>query len=281
MTAGGEAGRGTSPSRCWAVVVAGGSGARLGLSHPKAFVPLAGQPILAWSIRTFAVHPAVTDVLAVVPRGWAAEAEREILGPLRATLPRGHGRVHRPVIGGAHRQDSVRAGLEAAAHLGRGADLGRSTVLIHDAARPIVAEGLIDELLARLRANGQGGAIAIGAVPVVPVGDTLKRVGGSPGPTGHITGTVDRDGLWRVQTPQAFSLGPALQAHREAQAAGYRVTDDAMLFEWRNWPVAVIPGSPLGIKITYPQDLALLEAWLRGPGARRRSSGRGIWRSKG
>jgi 2-C-methyl-D-erythritol 4-phosphate cytidylyltransferase / 2-C-methyl-D-erythritol 2,4-cyclodiphosphate synthase len=262
-------------SACWAVVVAGGTGVRLGQDRPKAFVPLAGKPILTWSIRALALHPAVTDLLAVVPRGWAAETERAILGPLRAALPRGTGRIHRAVIGGARRQDSVRAGLEAAAHLSRGTDLDRIAVLIHDAARPIIAAGLIDALLACLHRADQPQAapsatapaddasrlVLGGAVPVVPVGDTLKAV------AGQVTSTVDRAGLWRVQTPQAFPLGPVLQAHSEAHATGREVTDDAMLFESRGWPVAVTAGSALGIKITFPEDLALLEGWLGGPGA--------------
>ncbi len=311
MTARGDAARGATPrdhahggpapvavrgprkGRCWAVIVAGGSGARLGLDRPKAFVPLAGTPMLAWSVGAFAVHPAITDVLVVVPRGWATGADRIVLGPLRAALPSGSARIHRPVIGGAHRQDSVRAGLEAAARHCRGDDLELSTVLIHDAARPIVAEGLIGALLACVR--GVAGPLATGggvfgekarggdpephlprgAAPVVPLGDTLKRVDELSGAVGRIMGTVDRDGLWRVQTPQAFPLGPLLHAHRVARDAGHGVTDDAMLFEWLGWPVAATAGSALGIKITYPEDLALLEGWLRGCGARRQRPARG------
>jgi 2-C-methyl-D-erythritol 4-phosphate cytidylyltransferase/2-C-methyl-D-erythritol 2,4-cyclodiphosphate synthase len=267
MTASRDAAK--SGSACWAVIVAGGSGVRLRQDRPKAFVSLAGRPILEWSLRAFARHPAVTDILAVVPRGWAAQTERAILGPLRRTLPRAGARIHRPVIGGARRQDSVRAGLEEAARLCRGGNLGSTAVLVHDAARPIVSAGLIDELLACLNRAGAE-PILRGAVPVLPVGDTLKAVAGAAGldgSGGSVTSTVDRDGLWCAQTPQAFPLGPVLHAHREAHAAGRSVTDDAVLFEMQGWPVTVTAGSVLGLKITYPEELSLLEGWLRGPGA--------------
>lgn len=265
----------TGAGRCWAIVLAGGAGLRLGHARPKAFAPLAGRPLLAWSAAALAHHARITDLLVVVPRGWGAEAERTVLAPLRKERSSGAARIHRPVIGGSRRQDSARAGLEAAALLSRGGDPTRIAVLIHDAARPIVPERVVDGLLACLseafeRAPSvarRGAAVRAaprGAVPVVPVGDTLKALSG---PTGRVLRTVPREGLWHVQTPQAFALGSALAAHREADAAGLEFTDDAMLFEWKQWPVMTAPGSPLARKVTYAEDLALLEGWLRGPGA--------------
>ncbi len=262
-------------------------------------MPLAGKPILAWSVASLARHPLVTDLLVVVPRGWGARAERTILAPLRRTRSRGTCCIHRPVIGGALRQDSARAGLEAAARLTEGSELGRAMVLIHDAARPIVALEMVDDLLAGacvarsagrrargaasarsdLRRAGRASPRPWGVVPVIPVGDTLKavQVPAAPDQLARVRRTIPRDGLWRVQTPQVFPIGPVLAAHREAHATGREVTDDAMLFEWKKWPVVVAPGSTLARKVTYAVDLELLEGWLRGPG---RAYRRALWRTR-
>jgi 2-C-methyl-D-erythritol 4-phosphate cytidylyltransferase / 2-C-methyl-D-erythritol 2,4-cyclodiphosphate synthase len=142
------------------------------------------------------------------------------------------------VPGGATRQDSVRAGLEALA------PHAPDIVLVHDAARPFIPPGTIPALLAALQQ-------VPGAIPALPVADTLKRVR-----QGIITETVPRDGLYRAQTPQAFHFRALLEAHRSAPPGA---TDDAALLEAAGESVAIVPGAPENIKLTYPEDLARLE----------------------
>ncbi len=149
-----------------------------------------------------------------------------------------------PVPGGATRQDSVRAGLEALEAL------APDIVLVHDAARPLIPAGTIPALLAALQH-------APGAIPAAPVADTLKRV-----VRGTITATVPRDGLYRAQTPQAFRFQVLLAAHRSRPGAA--ATDDASLLEAIGEPVAIVPGSDDNIKLTYAEDLARLERAMIG-----------------
>ena len=236
---------------------------------PKAFVPLAGKPLLAWSVAAFARHPAVTDLLVVVPEEWEERAQREILLPLTGPVGR-HARLHRPIAGGVRRQDSSRLGLEAAV-AATAADAQEETrVLIHDAARPIVGASLVDRLLSSLSRGLREKPGVAGVLPALPVADTLKAVGRyllDPVPPGGLVArTIPRQGLWAVQTPQAFCLAPILEAHQEALAAEMAVTDDAMLYEWMGWPVRTIEGSRFGMKVTYAEDLALIDAYLAAHG---------------
>ena len=253
--------------QCWAIILAGGSGKRLGMDRPKAFVPLAGRPLLAWSMLTFARHKAITDVLVVVPSGWREEYSRSVLHPLEKELGDLAVKIREPVTGGRRRQESAQAGIEAALNQTRDKYAEETPILIHDAARPIVRSEVISELLASLDTAYQSGPGVAGVVPVLSMADTLKTVKGEIEVVGELTSgqvlrTVPRDDLWRVQTPQAFRLGPALEAHQHAVVADYHVTDDAMLFEWMGWPVKAIAGSPLTMKITHPEELSLLEGWL-------------------
>ena len=149
-----------------------------------------------------------------------------------------------PVPGGATRQDSVRAGLEALE------SSAPDVVLVHDAARPLIPPGTIPALLAALEH-------AAGAIPAVPVADTLKRVA-----DGLIIATVPREGLFRAQTPQAFRFPVLLAAHRSDIAGA---TDDASLLEAIGERVAIVPGSEDNIKLTYAEDLARLERAMTGP----------------
>jgi len=256
---------------CWAIILAGGSGKRLGKREPKPFVTLADRPLLSWSILAFARHRAVTDVLVVVPRGWSKALKRDVIAPLENELAGLDCTVHPPVVGGRRRQDSARAGIEAARLLTPAETIEDTPVLIHDAARPIVLPAMIDELLACVVHACRAEPGVAGAIPVLPVGDTLKTLRRAPSGTNHpshgrVLRTVPRAGLWQVQTPQAFCLGPLLEAHEAAFEAEQAVTDDAMIYEWMGWPVETIPGTPLNIKVTYPEDLALLEAWLQASG---------------
>lgn len=218
--------------RIAALLVAAGSGSRFGAETPKQFRLLAGEPVIRHAARALAAQVGLLQ-----PVG---EAE-----PIAAALD---GIPHLPPVpGGATRQDSVRAGLEALA------PHAPDVVLVHDAARPIIPAGTIPALLAAL-------AEAPGAIPAVPVADTLKRV-----EAGRILATVPREGLFRAQTPQAFRFPVLLEAHRAAGSAA--ATDDAALLEARSLAVAIVPGAEDNIKLTYPEDLMRLERALLPPTA--------------
>jgi 2-C-methyl-D-erythritol 4-phosphate cytidylyltransferase / 2-C-methyl-D-erythritol 2,4-cyclodiphosphate synthase len=216
--------------RIAAILVAAGSGSRFGAETPKQFVPLAGKPVIRHAAETLAAH-----VTLLQPVGDAAAIERALDG-----LP------HLPAVaGGATRQDSVRAGLEAME--GARPDV----VLIHDAARPLIPAGTIPALLTALEHES-------GAIPAVPVADTLKHVA-----DGLITATVPRDGLYRAQTPQAFRYKVLLDAHRAV--TDIAATDDAALLEAIGESVAIVPGSDDNIKLTYAGDLVRLERVMAAP----------------
>ena len=209
--------------RCAAILVAAGSGSRFGADTPKQFLVLAGKPVLRHAAEALAAH-----VVLLQPVG---DPE-----PIDVALA---GLDHLPTVpGGATRQDSVRAGLEALA------PHAPDIVLVHDAARPFIPPGTVAALLAALQQ-------VAGAIPALPVADTLKRVR-----QGIITETVPRDGLYRAQTPQAFRFQALLDAHRTAPPGA---TDDAALLEAVGASVAIVPGAEDNIKLTYPEDLARLE----------------------
>ncbi len=209
--------------RIAAILVAAGTGSRFGAETPKQFLRLLGKPVIRHAAEALANHASL-----IQPVGEAA--------PIADALD---GLVHLPTVpGGATRQDSVRAGLDAL--LPHAPDI----VLVHDAARPHIPAGTIEALLAALEHRP-------GAIPAAPVADTLKRVAG-----GVITETVPRDGLFRAQTPQAFRFATLLAAH---QSGFIGATDDASLLEAAGEPVAIVPGSDDNIKLTYPDDLVRLE----------------------
>jgi len=209
-----------------AVLVAAGSGSRLGAPTPKQFLPLAGQPILRHAAAAL-----LRDVTLLQPVGDAESIAIALDG-----LPH-----LRPVAGGATRQDSVRAGLEALA------PHAPTIVLVHDGARPVIPPGTVANLLAALATHP-------GAIPALPVVDTIKHA-----PGGLIAATVPRDHLYRAQTPQAFAYPLLLALHR-AGASG--ATDDASLLEAAGHTVAVVPGHEDNIKLTYPEDLVRLDRIL-------------------
>jgi len=217
--------------RCAAILVAAGSGSRFGAETPKQFLPLAGKPVIRLAAEALLRH-----VPRLLPVG-----EATAIGEALAGLPH-----LPPVAGGVSRQDSVRAGLEALA-----AD-PPDVVLVHDGARPVVPEHTVPALLEALET-------AAGAIPAVPVADTLKRVAG-----GVITATVPRDGLFRAQTPQAFRFAVLLAAHRSDVVGA---TDDASLLEAIGERVAIVPGSEDNIKLTYAEDLTRLQRILALPAA--------------
>jgi 2-C-methyl-D-erythritol 4-phosphate cytidylyltransferase/2-C-methyl-D-erythritol 2,4-cyclodiphosphate synthase len=216
-----------------AVVVAAGRGLRAGGDMPKQYRHLAGEPVVRTSLRVFANHPEIAMVQPVIHSDDAARF-RGAVGDLKLLAP---------VFGGATRQASVRAGLEALA------PFRPDLVLIHDAARPYASAALVSRAIATVAATGA-------AVPVMPVADTVKSIDAS----GVIESTLDRAKLRTVQTPQAFAFGPVLDAHRRAAASGLEdFTDDAALAEWAGLKVAVFAGEAGNLKLTTPEDVARAE----------------------
>jgi len=225
-----------TPVATLVVLVAAGRGERMGGTRPKAFLNLGGRPLLLWSALAFEAVPEVSAIVAVVPREEVAAA-RSLLERVR--------KVVGVVAGGERRQDSVRAGLEAAPEGFAG------IVLVHDAARPLVEGGLIRAVI---RAAIDAGA----AVPLMEVVDTIKNVRG-----GRVLGTVDRTGLGAAQTPQGFRFDLLSRAYEDAFREGALLTDEAMAVERLREPVAAVPGSPRNRKITTPEDLRWAEDVLR------------------
>jgi 2-C-methyl-D-erythritol 4-phosphate cytidylyltransferase len=235
------------PAVATAVVLAGGTGVRMGAGVPKALLPLAGRPMLAWSVLAMAAAPEVRRLVVVAPAGLEAEVERALAG-----MPG----VSAVVGGGSSRPRSVRAGLGAAPR-------EDGPVLVHDAARPLVTPALVAAVLAGL--EGADGAIA-----AAPLADTLKRAGED----GAIAGTVDREGLWRAETPQAFLLSTLRDAIARADSAGTLdlATDCASLVEAAGGRVRLVPSTEPNLKVTTPLDMAVAEALLAArpdPGATR------------
>ncbi|MEK9724164.1 MAG: bifunctional 2-C-methyl-D-erythritol 4-phosphate cytidylyltransferase/2-C-methyl-D-erythritol 2,4-cyclodiphosphate synthase [Rhodospirillaceae bacterium] len=208
-----------------ALIVAAGRGRRFGGATPKQYRELGGETVLRRTLRTFVNHKRVNIVQAVIHPDDRAAFDAAAAG---FDLPA-------PVAGGDSRQQSVLNGLEALA------TASPDCVLIHDGARPFVGDELIDRVLVALAAHA-------GAVPALPVSDTLKRAAG-----GLVETTVERDGLWRVQTPQGFRFAKILAAHRTA--AGRELTDDAAVAEYAGLDVAVVEGSERNVKITRSEDL--------------------------
>jgi 2-C-methyl-D-erythritol 4-phosphate cytidylyltransferase / 2-C-methyl-D-erythritol 2,4-cyclodiphosphate synthase len=217
-----------------AVVVAAGRGLRAGGELPKQYRQLSGEPMIRSSLSLFAWHGQIGAVQAVIHADDRGRYDAAAAG-LR-TLP--------PVLGGATRQASVRAGLEALSV--RAPDI----VLVHDAARPFCSTELVSRAIAAGVASGA-------AVPALPVTDTIKRVDAA----GHVVGTIDRAPLRSVQTPQAFAFPALLEAHRRATKDGREdFTDDAALAEWAGLKVAVFAGEAGNIKMTTDEDFARAEA---------------------
>ena len=215
----------------WAILVAAGRGERLGDELPKAFVRLGRRVLVAESLERLDASPWVDAIVVVAPPEW--EEPVIVLAEELAA-----GKVAASVTGGATRADSVRAGL---AEVPDEADV----ILVHDAARPLVSDELIERLIVAL---GEG---YDGAVPGLPLADTIKRVR-----DGQVVETPNRSDFVAVQTPQAF-VGPVLRA-----AAGGEGTDCASLVEAQGGRIRVVHGDPRLLKITTPDDLALVESWL-------------------
>jgi 2-C-methyl-D-erythritol 4-phosphate cytidylyltransferase len=233
-----------------AVIAAAGSGQRLGAGGPKAFVPLAGRPLVEWSIAAFGAAPSIGAIVIACPPGHAHELN-------------GDGIVL--VDGGATRAESVSNALAA---------VGTELVAIHDAARPLVTPELIEDVIATVSADSG----AVGAIAATPVNDTIKRVAtpgsgpqgkcnalrssGDPKTLHLIERTLERDRLWAAQTPQVFhvaALRNALAVDPERIASA---TDEAMIVEADGGRVLIHPSPPENLKVTTPLDLRVAELLL-------------------
>ena len=206
--------------------MAAGEGLRAGPGEPKAWRALAGRPIVRWSVEGL-LSAGADQIVVVVARDRLDQLAEALAGLAGWTA----------VAGGRTRAESVQAGLAALS--------GDGPVLVHDAARPFVSRAHVARLLAAL-------ADADGAVPALPVPDTLKRG------DGHVDATVSRDGLWRAQTPQAFGLARLRQAYAR-WPAGEAPTDDAGVVERDGGRVALVAGDPMLMKLTYPEDFLMAE----------------------
>jgi 2-C-methyl-D-erythritol 4-phosphate cytidylyltransferase/2-C-methyl-D-erythritol 2,4-cyclodiphosphate synthase len=213
-----------------ALIVAAGKGERLGGGVPKQFRPLGGKPVLRWAVEPFLRHAAIRDVRVVVGPGQGDLAARALEGCTIGPF----------VEGGTERSDSVRAGLRAVA---------TDAVLIHDAARPFCPGPVIARLLASLEFHE-------GAAPVLPVGDTLARA------DRHVDALVDRSGLVRVQTPQAFRTEALVRAY--GAWSGEPPTDETTVLRAAGMTVAAVEGDPALEKLTTAADWSRAERWLGG-----------------
>jgi 2-C-methyl-D-erythritol 4-phosphate cytidylyltransferase len=228
-----------------AVILAAGRGVRLGGAgdgSSKALLPLRGEPIVVRAARPFAAHPTIDDVLVVVAADDVGTCTRELA---RAEL--GDVTV---IPGGPTRHSSEWLALQ---HLAPGIEGGDvDVVVIHDAARPLYGGEHLEDLLAAARESG--GAIL--AIPFDPT-EVLAQV-----EDGRPLAPAPAEGMWRAQTPQAFRAREALEAFRRAEDDGFEGSDTSSTVERAGVSVRVIPGDPSNIKITYPQDLVVAEAWL-------------------
>jgi 2-C-methyl-D-erythritol 4-phosphate cytidylyltransferase / 2-C-methyl-D-erythritol 2,4-cyclodiphosphate synthase len=218
------------PVSTTALVVAAGSGSRMGGNVPKQFRLLGGKPVLRWAVESLIRHPAVQSVRVVLGRGQQDKAAAALQGLDVGSF----------VEGGAERAQSVRAGLQV---------IEGDAVLVHDAARPFCPSAVVDRLLASLE-------FFAGSAPVLPVGDTLARVGDK------VFEAVDRTGLARVQTPQAFRLAALKSAYKQWE--GPSPTDETTVMRAAGLEVGAVEGDPALEKLTVAADFDRAEQWLAG-----------------
>ena len=218
----------------WAVLAAAGRGERLGSDRPKAFARLGGRPLLAESLERLEESGWIDAIVIAAPPDWE-EPSILVAEEIAAT------KVSSAVTGGASRSESVRLALEEVPE-------EAAVVLVHDAARPLLPEDVIERVLAPLSEGWDG------VVPAVPLADTVKRVEGD-----RVVETLSREDLVAVQTPQAF-LADALR--RAVRGDVSSATDCASLVESQGGRIKVVEGDPRLLKVTDADDLALVESWL-------------------
>ena len=223
-----------------AIIVAAGSGKRMGRSTKKQFLSIGSKPILAYTLDVFDSINRVDRIILVIPRGWKRYCQKEIIEKHR------YRKEIEIISGGARRQDSVACGLALVSS-------DYEIVIIHDGVRPFVTRRMVVESIAKARKFGA-------CVVAVPVSDTVKMVNSR----GVIERTLPRECLWRVQTPQTFRFSLIKKAYAKALKDKFYGTDDAQLVERMNKPVKVISGDYRNIKITTGEDLILAKTLLSG-----------------
>ncbi len=219
-----------------AIGPAGGSGTRMGGTVPKQFQSLNGKPILYHTIKTLQNCETISEIILVVPEKEYETANTDWLGKLEI--------VKKVVIGGEQRQDSVYNGF---CEVSQDSEI----VLVHDGVRPFLSQKMIADSIDAAREYGA-------AITAIPVHDTIKRVDTS----GLVSQTIDREGLWRVQTPQAFRYSLLLDAFNKAKTENFYGTDEGALIEHLGEPVKIVEGLEQNIKITRPEDLELSKAFI-------------------
>ncbi|PYZ95708.1 2-C-methyl-D-erythritol 4-phosphate cytidylyltransferase [Alteribacter lacisalsi] len=218
------------------VIPAAGQGKRMKAGKNKQFLMLNGIPLVIHTLRVFEQDDFCSEIVLVVNEQ-ETEAMEQLVNEYGITTP------VCIIPGGRERQNSVYEGLKQVENGGKD-----PVVLIHDGARPFIKKEQIDTLVSTAKASGA-------AIVAVPVKDTVKKASGTT-----VTATVEREGLWAVQTPQAFRLSLILSAHQQAAEAGFLGTDDASLAEWCGKTVRIVEGDYQNIKLTTPEDLLFAEA---------------------
>ena len=218
-----------------AIIPAAGRGTRIGAAMPKQFLQLQGRPLIHHTLKIFASCEAIDYVVLVMPQIDVDESGDDWLN--------GYEVVRNVIVGGQQRQDSVYNGFLAL-------EASTKIVVVHDGVRPFTTPQMIADTV---EAAEQHGA----AITAIPLSDTIKKVAG-----GFVERTVPREGLWRVQTPQAFQYGLLQKAFKKATADSYYGTDEGALVEYLGGQVKIVPGSELNIKITRKEDLILGESLL-------------------
>lgn len=230
---------GVAGSRTAALIPAAGSGRRMGERVAKPFLRIGGREILAYTLDVFEACGVIDEVWVIVAPEHRALCQQTVVDHY------GFHKVRGVIAGGATRQESVWQGLQ---QVGQGVEF----VVVHDGVRPLVTEKLLQEALHQAVSHGA-------AIAAVPVKDTLKRVSA----TGEVEATMPREGLWRVQTPQAFRRRLLQEAFQHAWKQGFTATDEAGLIEALGQGVRIVQGLESNVKITTPDDLLICESLLR------------------
>lgn len=232
-------------SSLWGVVPAAGSGRRMASEVPKQYLKIAGSPLLEHTLRGLLACADLRGLVVVLdPGDRRADAVGSLSDPRISSAP-----------GGAERADSVLSGLNSLAGVAAPDDW----VLVHDAARPCLPLSDLQNLISVVRERGMGGLLA------QPLSDTVKRVDDGL----RVVETLDRQMLWRAQTPQMFRVSELQGALEDMQRQGLVVTDEASAMEQAGYGVQIVEGSPCNLKVTVPDDLMLAEHYLKTMAARR------------
>jgi 2-C-methyl-D-erythritol 4-phosphate cytidylyltransferase len=218
------------------IIAAAGKGTRMNHSLPKQYLPLEGKPILAHTLINLSNIPEVDSITLVVSQDRVQWCKEALVDKFNIK------KVEAIIEGGETRGESVLKGLNSL-------DKETTIVAIHDGVRPFITALLFNNIIKQTKEFGA-------AICAIPVRDTLKNVDKKM----KIKSTHDRNGLWLVQTPQAFHYSLILEAYKKAKAESFQATDDAGIVERLPHPVKIVEGSPLNIKITTPEDLVLAEA---------------------